>query len=137
MHVGRAALSELLKSDDTLTASTSLTVREYDPDRLSLLHKDHSVVDVMPLVDDETRHFLENRERYILKDDTDEIAFALENTPYYVDPALRAKATMLGFVRRLANIGLVCFHLTRCARVGMFLWQKSSIRYVWFWTAAW
>ena len=122
--VGVECLSSVLKSDDTFSAATSMSVRPYNPAQLNLLQKEHSTVDVLPLLDPETRHFLENPESCILKTDPDDVASGLK-TPFYSDPALSDKATCLDLVRRLGSKGLISYQLTRRARVGLFfVWKK-------------
>ena len=118
-------LRDILKSTDTLFASGSTAVRPYDPDKLGLLSKEHSTVDVLPLLDADTRALLDDPEKNILIADADLVRETLESTPFYTDPALADEAVMIDLVIRLYYKGLVCHQKLRRARVGLFFVLKK------------
>ena len=62
-------LADVLKNDDTLAAGQICTVRPFDASKLKLVSSSHQAVPLEPLLDTESRRYLEEPELYILKDE--------------------------------------------------------------------
>ena len=123
----KECLQSLIQSLDTVRGSDALTVRPYDPEKLSLLKVNHTTVDVEPLLDDATRRLFSAPGEHILKSEQELEDTADVDVNCYTDPALKDRATMLDLARRLIKAGVVCPRLTRKGRVGIFFVNKKDV----------
>ena len=123
--VAGSCLSAVVQSADTVMGEDVCTVRGYDSAKLTVLRPGHTVVDVLPLLDADTRRILmdPDGEIMIAAEDLDEDAVAEIHT--YVDPAFQDRGVFIRFVQMLTAVHMLVFRLTRRSTIGVFFVLKK------------
>jgi len=121
-----SCLSSVVKSLDTVFGDDSSTVRGYEESKLSMLGTAHSVVDVLPLLDLDTRTLLESPDEYILADAESVDEDLISEMRIYTDPAFEDFDVFVGFIRKLAARDVIVFRLTRRSVIGVFFVDKKG-----------
>ena len=111
-------LEEVLKSRNTIELADNTTVEPIDFERLSLVHAGHRTVPIEPLLDSDTRRYLENP-NLCLNPNPDDAVPADAVAPYN-DPLLGSRELFLKLVSLLAERGLVVFSRSRASTIGVF-----------------
>ena len=106
-------LKSVLRFDNTLHTTASVTVRPYDIDLLNVVRDGHVTVPLESLLDGVALQLALEPVRYILLPDDEVDEDALAKVAIYTDPALQDQATMRQFLERMVAAGLVVFGRSR------------------------
>ena len=116
-----AALRELLRGADDYVDSVS-TLAAYRRERISMPESLHGSPDVLSLLPDDARHYLEAPERMLRPEEDSQC----DIVPYW-DPALRnSSRAYKDLIRHLHKIGYLDFTLEPKERAGIFFVNKAN-----------
>ena len=96
----------VLRSMDTLAATTTTTVRPYESGKLNVVKAGHAAVPLGPLLDVFGQKLLSDPSRILLPDEATVDSSGLK---LYTDPLLKNKKTLLPLVLNLAEKNLITF----------------------------